>query len=87
MTPFVYFRFTMFSHFRVYQHIEMLGLFLFNDALVVTRRTDKNFPFTRAVEHTYRFESSLALSRLRVRDIPESKCKWLIRMMNVLEDG
>ncbi|XP_056015999.1 epithelial cell-transforming sequence 2 oncogene-like isoform X2 [Ostrea edulis] len=58
---------------RVYQHIEMLGLFLFNDALVVTRRTDKNFPFTRAVEHTYRFESSLALSRLRVRDIPESK--------------
>ncbi|XP_078322430.1 epithelial cell-transforming sequence 2 oncogene-like isoform X2 [Crassostrea virginica] len=58
---------------RVYQHIEMLGLFLFNDALVVTRRTDRNFPFTRAVEHTYRFESSLALSRLRVRDIPESK--------------
>ncbi|XP_062586271.1 epithelial cell-transforming sequence 2 oncogene-like [Saccostrea cucullata] len=58
---------------RVYQHIEMLGLFLFNDALVVTRRTDKNFPFTRAREHTYMFESSLALSRLRVRDIPESK--------------
>lgn len=58
---------------RVYQHIEMLGLFLFNDALVVTRRTDRNFPFTRAREHTYRFESSLALSRLRVRDIPESK--------------
>lgn len=62
-------------HCRVYQHIEMLGLFLFNDALVVTRRTDRNFPFTRAREHTYRFESSLALSRLRVRDIPESKCK------------
>ncbi|KAI0209104.1 Epithelial cell-transforming sequence 2 oncogene-like [Lamellibrachia satsuma] len=58
---------------RTYQHIEMLGLFLFNDSLVITRRTTHNFPFDRAVEHTYRFEACASLNRLRVEDIADSK--------------
>ena len=55
----------------------MLGLFLFNDALVVSRRTTKHFPFEQAVEHVYRFESCVSLTRLRIDDIPDSKCKFL----------
>lgn len=58
---------------RVYQQIEMLGLFLFNDALVVTRRTTKHFPFERNVEHTYRFLYSLSLSKLKIIDVPDTK--------------
>ena len=54
----------------------MNGLFLFNDALVITRRMSKNFPFSRAIEYTYKFEVSVALGRMRVHDIPESKCKY-----------
>ena len=61
---------------RVYQHIEMLGLFLFNDSLVVTRRTTRHFPFERATELNYRFETCAPLNRLRLDDIPDSKCKF-----------
>ena len=63
--------------FRVYQHVSMNGLFLFNDALVITRRMSKHFPFSRAIEYTYKFEVSVALGRMRVHDIPESKCKFM----------
>ncbi|CAH1798589.1 unnamed protein product [Owenia fusiformis] len=58
---------------RVYQHIETLGLFLFNDSLIVTRRTSKHFPFERSVEQSYRFLTCVCLTRLRVEDIPDSK--------------
>ncbi|XP_046583392.1 LOW QUALITY PROTEIN: epithelial cell-transforming sequence 2 oncogene-like [Haliotis rubra] len=58
---------------RAYQHTEMLGLYLYNDALVVTRRTSKHFPFSRAVEYTYKFEASVGLTRLSVTEIPDSK--------------
>ena len=58
---------------KAYQNHEMLGLFLFNDALVITRRTDRHFPFSRAVEHTYRFEVSLSLNRIKISEIPDSK--------------
>ncbi|VDI47820.1 Hypothetical predicted protein [Mytilus galloprovincialis] len=51
----------------------MLGLFLFNDALVITRRTDRHYPFSRAIEHTYRFEVSLSLNRIKISEIPDSK--------------
>ncbi|XP_069127414.1 epithelial cell-transforming sequence 2 oncogene-like isoform X1 [Argopecten irradians] len=64
---------SMVPELRVYQHFEDLGLFLFNDALVITRRTSKHFPFTRAVEHTYRFETSLSLTRLKVIDLDNTK--------------
>ncbi|KAK6169969.1 hypothetical protein SNE40_018478 [Patella caerulea] len=58
---------------RVYQELATVGLYLFNDALVITRRTSQYFPFTRAVDYSYKFEVSLALNRLRVVDIPDSK--------------
>ncbi|XP_071113963.1 epithelial cell-transforming sequence 2 oncogene-like [Haliotis cracherodii] len=58
---------------RAYQHTQMLGLYLYNDALVVTRRTSKHFPFSRAVEYTYKFEASVGLTRLSVTEIPDSK--------------
>nr|KAG5699369.1 hypothetical protein BaRGS_008277 [Batillaria attramentaria] len=58
---------------RVFQRIATLGLYLFNDALVITRRTSKHFPFSRAVEYTYKFESSVSLTCMQVIDIPDSK--------------
>ncbi|XP_076076659.1 epithelial cell-transforming sequence 2 oncogene-like [Mytilus galloprovincialis] len=58
---------------KAFQHQEMLGLFLFNDALVITRRTDRHYPFSRAIEHTYRFEVSLSLNRIKISEIPDSK--------------
>ena len=54
----------------------MLGLYLFNDALVVTKRSTKNFPFERSKEFIYVFEAVTGLMRLRVEDIPDSKCKY-----------
>lgn len=68
-----YILFSCFS--RVFQRIATLGLYLFNDALVITRRTSKHFPFSRAVEYTYKFDLSVALTALQVVDIPDSKCK------------
>ncbi|XP_041354002.1 epithelial cell-transforming sequence 2 oncogene-like [Gigantopelta aegis] len=58
---------------RVYQHIGMFGMFLFNDALLITRRTSKHIPFSRAVESLYKFEASVGLARLVISDIPDSK--------------
>lgn len=62
---------------RIYQQVEMLGLFLFNDSLVVTRRTTKHLPFERSFDTVYRFEACTSLTRLRVDDIPDTKCKLL----------
>ncbi|GFS13318.1 epithelial cell transforming sequence 2 oncogene-like protein [Elysia marginata] len=59
--------------FRAFQEIAMLGLYLFNDALVITRRTSKHFPFSRAVEFNYKYETSMSLVRMKVVDIPDSK--------------
>ncbi|KAH9525224.1 epithelial cell transforming sequence 2 oncoprotein-like [Bulinus truncatus] len=59
--------------FRSFQEIAMLGLYLFNDALLITRRTSKHFPFSRAVEFIYKYENSLSLTRMKVTDIPDSK--------------
>jgi len=54
--------------------METLGLFLFNDTLVVTTRTNSHVPFERCVEHIYTFDTCAILSRLRVDDILDSKC-------------
>ena len=59
---------------RVYQQMETLGLFLFNDTLVVTVRTNSHVPFERCVEHIYTFDTCAVLSRLVVEDVPNSKC-------------
>ncbi|XP_055888688.1 epithelial cell-transforming sequence 2 oncogene-like isoform X2 [Biomphalaria glabrata] len=59
--------------FRSFQEIAMLGLYLFNDALLITRRTSKHFPFSRAVEFIYKYETSMSLIRMKVVDMPDSK--------------
>ncbi|XP_052238389.1 epithelial cell-transforming sequence 2 oncogene-like [Dreissena polymorpha] len=58
---------------QFFQTAATYGLFLFNDALVLTRRTSKHFPFSRAIEHNYKFEASISLGRLRIHDMPDSK--------------
>ena len=63
---------------RVFQRIATLGLYLFNDALVITKRTSKHFPFSRAIEYTYKFETSLALTSMQVVDMPDSKCECFL---------
>ena len=62
----------------------MLGLYLFNDALVVTRRTTRHTPFGRSVQHIYRFETCCSLNRLRIDDIPDSKCKYTSKTIGTL---
>jgi hypothetical protein len=53
----------------------MLGLYLFNDALLITRRTTKHFPYEQSMELTYKMDMSLALMTIKVEDIADSKCK------------
>ncbi len=62
--------------FRVYRQVETLGLYLFNDSLLVTKQTTKHLAFEREVEHNYRFDTCTSLARLRLADIPESKCEF-----------
>ncbi|XP_038078393.1 epithelial cell-transforming sequence 2 oncogene-like isoform X2 [Patiria miniata] len=57
----------------LYEHVQDLGLFLFNDALMVTIRTIKTLPYTRQTEALYQFHSSVALPRLLVQELPDSK--------------
>jgi hypothetical protein len=64
---------TIVPEMRVYQHVDSLGLYLFNDALVVTQLTNRQFPFERSVEHIYTFTTCTMLTRLKIDDIPDSK--------------
>eukprot|EP00058_Branchiostoma_floridae_P000779 XP_002586267.1 hypothetical protein BRAFLDRAFT_132341 [Branchiostoma floridae] len=58
---------------RIYHHVQNLGFFLFNDALVVTVFTTKHFPFERCVQENHNFFASISLNRIQVSDIPDSK--------------
>ncbi|ELU09648.1 hypothetical protein CAPTEDRAFT_119101, partial [Capitella teleta] len=58
---------------RVYQHVETLGLFLFNDSMIVTKRTVKHFPFERSSVYNYKFDTCISLSRMIVEELPDSK--------------
>ncbi|XP_019647798.1 PREDICTED: epithelial cell-transforming sequence 2 oncogene-like [Branchiostoma belcheri] len=58
---------------RIYHHIQNLGFFLFNDALVVTVFTTKHFPFERCVQENHNFFASISLNRIQVSDIADSK--------------
>uniref|UniRef100_A0A452IS83 Uncharacterized protein n=1 Tax=Gopherus agassizii TaxID=38772 RepID=A0A452IS83_9SAUR len=59
--------------FRVYEYISNLSLFLFNDALVISKRSISYMPFERTPKTTYQFLAAVALHRLVVEDIPRSK--------------
>ncbi|XP_040821429.1 epithelial cell-transforming sequence 2 oncogene-like [Ochotona curzoniae] len=58
---------------RLYEHIRDLSLFLFNDALLVASRATAYTPFERTSKTTYQFIASVALHRLLIEDIPDSK--------------
>ncbi|XP_078001578.1 epithelial cell-transforming sequence 2 oncogene-like isoform X2 [Glandiceps talaboti] len=61
------------SEYMMYQHIEDFGLFLFNDAVVAAVRTIKHFPFERSKEEKYKFYASVALNRLEIEDLPDTR--------------
>ncbi|XP_028427223.1 epithelial cell-transforming sequence 2 oncogene-like [Perca flavescens] len=54
---------------RTYEQVSDVGLFLFNDALVLTRRNVHHTPFTLAHQSTHTFLASVALGSLAVREI------------------
>ncbi|XP_057595788.1 epithelial cell-transforming sequence 2 oncogene-like [Hippopotamus amphibius kiboko] len=58
---------------RLYEHTHDLSLFLFNDALLVSSRGTSHIPFERTSKSTYQFITSVALQRLFIEDIPDSK--------------
>ncbi|KAM4865844.1 epithelial cell-transforming sequence 2 oncogene-like isoform 2-T2 [Thomomys bottae] len=65
---------------RLYEQIHDLSLFLFSDLLLVSRRATSHRPFERTPKTTYHFLASVALHRLLVEDIPDSKCpthEWI----------
>ncbi|KAM9836006.1 epithelial cell-transforming sequence 2 oncogene-like [Aulostomus maculatus] len=58
---------------RAYEHVSDVGLFLFTDALVFTRRRLQHVPFTLAHQSTHTFLASVALSSLVIREITHSR--------------
>ncbi|XP_036350044.2 epithelial cell-transforming sequence 2 oncogene-like [Ochotona princeps] len=58
---------------RLYEHIRDLSLFLFSDVLLVASRATAYTPFERTSKTTYQFIASVALHRLLIEDIPDSK--------------
>ncbi|XP_041822382.1 epithelial cell-transforming sequence 2 oncogene-like [Chelmon rostratus] len=58
---------------RTYEQVADVGLFLFNDALVLTRRNVHHTPFTLAHRCTHTFLASVALSSLAVREITHTR--------------
>ncbi|XP_045400413.1 LOW QUALITY PROTEIN: epithelial cell-transforming sequence 2 oncogene-like [Lemur catta] len=58
---------------RLYEHIRDLSLFLFNDVLLVSSRGTSHTPFERTSKTSYQFIASVALHRIFVEDIPDSK--------------
>nr|XP_046238886.1 epithelial cell-transforming sequence 2 oncogene-like [Scatophagus argus] len=58
---------------RTYEQVSDVGLFLFNDALVLTRRNVRHTPFTLAHRSTHTFLASVALASLAVREITHTR--------------
>nr|XP_057908290.1 epithelial cell-transforming sequence 2 oncogene-like isoform X2 [Doryrhamphus excisus] len=58
---------------RTYEHVADIGLFLFTDALVMTRRQKRHTPFTVAHRSTHTFMASVELTSLAVRKLSHSR--------------
>ncbi|XP_074521092.1 epithelial cell-transforming sequence 2 oncogene-like [Halichoeres trimaculatus] len=58
---------------RTFEHVSDVGLFLFNDALMLTRRNIHHKPFSLAHTSTHTFLASVALSSLAVREITHTR--------------
>ncbi|KAF7663196.1 hypothetical protein LDENG_00214700 [Lucifuga dentata] len=69
---------------RIYEQVCDVGLFLFNDALVVTKRSVHHTPFTLACRSTHTFQASVALASLTIREITHTRCDY-VRHAFVLE--
>lgn len=60
---------------RVFQEMCDLGLFLFSDTLVLTRRQVQHKPFSLARLETHTFLASVALSCLSARELTHTRCE------------
>ncbi|KAM9328359.1 LOW QUALITY PROTEIN: epithelial cell-transforming sequence 2 oncogene-like [Pholidichthys leucotaenia] len=58
---------------RIFEHVADVGLFLFTDVLVLTRRDVRHTPFTLARHSTHSFLGSVALTSLSVREISHTR--------------
>ncbi|KAG7465629.1 hypothetical protein MATL_G00155550 [Megalops atlanticus] len=58
---------------RVYEHVGDLGLFLFNDALVLSERSVSHLPYRHTCATSHTFLASVALHTLTPRDIADTK--------------
>ncbi|XP_068135599.1 epithelial cell-transforming sequence 2 oncogene-like [Hyperolius riggenbachi] len=58
---------------RIYEQISDVGLFLFNDALVISRCNISYIPFKHVPTASYQFMASVSLPRLLVEDLPDTK--------------
>uniref|UniRef100_A0A8D0B0L2 Epithelial cell transforming 2 like n=1 Tax=Salvator merianae TaxID=96440 RepID=A0A8D0B0L2_SALMN len=59
--------------FRLYEHTHDLRLFLFNNILLISRRSISYKPFERIANTAHHFFAAIALHRLFVEDIPNTK--------------
>ncbi|XP_062379515.1 epithelial cell-transforming sequence 2 oncogene-like [Sardina pilchardus] len=58
---------------RMYEQVRDLGLFLFNDALVLSERHVSYQPYSHALRTSHTFLASVALHSLVLRDIADTK--------------
>ncbi|KAF6016694.1 ECT2L [Bugula neritina] len=58
---------------RIYLHVEDIGLFLFNDALMFSHILTGHHAFERSKAKTYLFKCSVALVGLKVKDLPDTR--------------
>uniref|UniRef100_A0A4W5ME94 Coiled-coil domain containing 28A n=1 Tax=Hucho hucho TaxID=62062 RepID=A0A4W5ME94_9TELE len=61
---------------RMYEHVSDVGLFLFNDAMVLTERNVCHRPFTHTHCDTHTFLASVALHSLTLREITDTRCEY-----------
>ncbi|GAA6102395.1 epithelial cell-transforming sequence 2 oncogene-like isoform X1 [Tachysurus ichikawai] len=58
---------------RMYECVKDLGLFLFNDVVVLTEKIETHVPFSLAVNTSHTFLASVSLHSLSVSDIVDTK--------------
>ncbi|XP_017332547.1 epithelial cell-transforming sequence 2 oncogene-like isoform X2 [Ictalurus punctatus] len=58
---------------RMYECVKELGLFLFNDVVVLTEKRETHVPFSLAVNTSHTFLASVSLHSLNVSDIADTK--------------
>lgn len=63
---------------RMYECVKDLGLFLFNDVVVLTEKIETHVPFSLAVNTSHTFLASVSLHSLSVSDIVDTKCEYCI---------